>query len=303
MANWAIVIGIDRYWTDRACLKGAVADALRMREWLLDPAGGNVPEENMALILSPLAGEEPAGLDAVDGTYTQIITAVDNLLRRAKGKGDRLYFFYAGHGLTARVNQRDENALVANDFSPVVTTNSLALRSLWEFFETTQFKDQFLFVDACRNMPWEDVEFDVGRWPVGRKRDPGLPPTQQFILYATSPGLKARELREAGNERGAFTEVLLKGLRGAGPAKVAGGPELPGALGAARRVRQGQARVQAARRRLRRRPGRLPDPPGRRSPRRRRPRAESGARRVRGRRIQGGDASRRPEAERRCPGG
>jgi hypothetical protein len=50
MANWAIVIGIDRDWTERACLKGAVADALRIREWLLDPAGGNVPEENMALI-------------------------------------------------------------------------------------------------------------------------------------------------------------------------------------------------------------------------------------------------------------
>jgi Caspase domain len=219
MANWAIVIGIDRYWTERACLKGAVADALRMREWLLDPAGGNVPEKNTALILSPLAGKEPAGLDAVDATNSQIIIAIDELLKRSKGKGERLYFFYAGHGLTARINQRDENALVANDFSPVTTNNSLALRSLWEFFETTQFEDQYLFVDACRNIPWDDVEFEVGRWPVPRKRDPGLPPTQQFILYATSPGLKARELQEAGNERGAFTEVLLEGLRGAGPAK------------------------------------------------------------------------------------
>ena len=219
MANWAIVIGIDRYWTERARLKGAVADALRMREWLLDPAGGNVPEKNTALILSPLAGKEPAGLDAVDATNSQIIIAIDELLKRSKGKGERLYFFYAGHGLTARINQRDENALVANDFSPVTPTNSLALRSLWEFFETTQFEDQFLFVDACRNIPWENVEFEVGRWPVPRKRDPGLPPTQQFILYATSPGLKARELQEAGNERGAFTEVLLQGLRGAGPAK------------------------------------------------------------------------------------
>jgi hypothetical protein len=219
MANWAIVIGIDRYWTERACLKGAVADALRMREWLLDPTGGNVPEENMALILSPLPGKEPTGLDAVDATNSQIIIAIDKLLKRSKGKGERLYFFYAGHGLTARVNQRDENALVANDFSPVTTNNSLALRSLWEFFEATQFEDQFLFVDACRNIPWENVEFEVGRWPLPRKRDPGLPPTQQFILYATSPGLKARELQEAGNERGAFTEVLLEGLRGAGPAK------------------------------------------------------------------------------------
>jgi Caspase domain len=219
MANWAIVIGVDRYWTERACLKGAVRDALRMREWLLDPAGGSVPKENMALILSPLAGSEPEGVEFVEATRGQIVTTIEGLLDRSGEKGERLYVFYAGHGLTARVSNRDENALVAQDFSETLTDNSLALRSLWERFETTQFQDQFFFVDACRNIPWEGVEFEVGRWPLPRRRDPGLPPTQQFILYATSPGLKARELREAGNERGAFTEVLLEGLKGAGTAK------------------------------------------------------------------------------------
>jgi hypothetical protein len=219
MANWAIVIGVDRYWTERASLKGAVRDALRMREWLLDPAGGNVPAENMTLLLSPLEGKEPDGVEFVEATRSQTVTAIEDLLKRSGEQGQRLFFFYAGHGLTARVSNRDENALVAQDFSQTLTDNSLALRSLWERFETTQFEDQFLFVDACRNIPWENVEFEVGRWPLPRRRDPGLPPTQQFILYATSPGLKARELREAGNERGAFTEVLLQGLKGAGTAK------------------------------------------------------------------------------------
>src|ERR687897_925590 len=212
MANWAIVIGIDSYWTERACLKGAVRDAMHMQEWLVDPRGGNVPEENVKAVLSPLDGPD-------DATNANIIEAIADLLRRSEGKGERLYFFYAGHGLTARVNQRDENALVASDFSEVLTNNTLALRSIWEFLETTQFEDQFLFVDACRNIPWENVEFEVGRWPRPRPRQPGQPPTQQFILYATSPGLKARELREAGNERGAFTEALVDGLKGKGTAK------------------------------------------------------------------------------------
>jgi Caspase domain len=219
VANWAVVIGVDRYWTEQASLKGAVRDALGMRDWLLDPAGGNVPNENLALILSPLDGKKPDGVEFVEATRSQIVTTIEDLLRRSGEKGERLYFFYAGHGLTARVSNRDENALVAQDFSQTLTDNSLALRSLWERFETTQFADQYLFVDACRNIPWENVEFEVGRWPLPRRRDPGLPPTQQFILYATSPGLRARELREAGNERGAFTEVLLDGLKGAGTAK------------------------------------------------------------------------------------
>jgi hypothetical protein len=217
--NWAVVIGIDHYWSERACLKGAVRDALLMRDWLLDPAGGNVPRENIALALSPLADNKPAGVEAVEAKNAAIVSSIADLLKRSKGEGERLYFFYAGHGLTARVNQRDENALVCSDFTDVLTTNSLALRSLWEFFETVQFQDQFFFVDACRNIPWENVEFEVGRWPLPRKRDPGLPPAQQFILYATSPGLRAQELQEAGNERGAFTEVLLDGLRGKSKAK------------------------------------------------------------------------------------
>ena len=43
---------------------------------------------------------------------------------------------------------------------------------------------------------------------------------QQFILYATSPGLKAVEVRDVpGEEHGAFTQALLDGLDGQGAAK------------------------------------------------------------------------------------
>src|SRR5918995_1524741 len=94
MANWAIVIGIDSYWTERACLKGAVRDAMHMQEWLVDPRGGNVPEENVKAVLSPLDGPD-------DATNANIIEAIADLLRRSEGKGERLYFFYAGHGPAA----------------------------------------------------------------------------------------------------------------------------------------------------------------------------------------------------------
>ena len=42
---------------------------------------------------------------------------------------------------------------------------------------------------------------------------------QQFRCFATSPGVRAREIGEAGAERGAFTEMLLDGLNGKGSAK------------------------------------------------------------------------------------
>ena len=216
--NWALVIGIDKYWSDQAMLHGAVRDALRMRQWLLDGAGGGVPAEHLVLVLGPRDDDRP-NIPFVDATKDKIMIAVSDLLSMSGGKGERLFFFYAGHGLTARVDNRDENALVACDFNAINTDNSIALRSLWEFFETTQFADQFFFVDACRNMPWENKEFEIGRWTLPRERDPGLDPVQQFILYATSPGLTASESSEFGNEQGAFTGALLDGLAGNGFAK------------------------------------------------------------------------------------
>jgi len=216
--NWALVIGIDKYWSPAAALHGAVRDALRVREWLLDGAGGGVPSEHLVLLLAPQDDDRP-DLAYVEATKDKIMIAVSDLISMSGGKGDRLYFFYAGHGLTARVDNRDENALVATDFNAVNTDNSIALRSLWEFFETTQFRDQFFFVDACRNMPWENREFEIGRWTLPRARDPGLDPVQQFILYATSPGLKAAESADFGDERGAFTSALLDGLAGTDFAK------------------------------------------------------------------------------------
>ncbi|MGZ8782250.1 MAG: caspase family protein [Gaiellaceae bacterium] len=218
--NWAVVIGIDRYWSDQASLRGAVNDALEMRTWLLDKAGGNVPEQQLLLLLSPREGDDP-GVASIEATKDNLILAINDLMLLSKGEGDRLYFFFAGHGLTARVANRDENALVTTGFNAVNTDHSIALRSLWEFFETTQFRDQFFFVDACRNVPpWDAHEFEVGRWTLPRSRDPGKPPVQQFILYATSPGLKAVENREvAGEEHGAFTKSLLSGLGGDAAAK------------------------------------------------------------------------------------
>jgi hypothetical protein len=218
--NWAVVIGVDKYWSEQASLQGAVNDALEMRTWLLDPDGGNVPEKQLLLLLSPREDVKP-DVAFIEATKDNINLAINDLMLLSKGEGERLYFFFAGHGLTARVSNRDENALVTTGFNAVNTDHSIALRSLWEFFETTQFRDQFFFVDACRNVPpWETHEFEIGRWTLPRSRDPGTPPVQQFILYATSPGLRAVEVRdEPGAEHGAFTRALLDGLGGAGSAK------------------------------------------------------------------------------------
>jgi hypothetical protein len=218
-ANWAVVIGVDEYGHDDLRLSAAVADAERFCSWVVDPKRGNVPQENLRLLLARRP-EAPAGSKEERApTKDNIVTAINEVVTESRGAGERLYFFFAGHGITARVANRDESALVTPGFDELHPDHSLAIRSLTEFFETTQFQDQFFFVDACRDIPWRDREFEIGRWPIPRRRAPGQPPVQQFILYATSPGLTAAEVGWEDDASGAFTEVLMKALDGDGRAK------------------------------------------------------------------------------------
>jgi hypothetical protein len=222
--RWAIVIGIDEYGDAGMRLSASVSDALKFRDWVLAPDGGGVGEENLRLLLSRRPddpGPDPGPGPAVpEATKDNIVTAINDLVVAAEGQeAERLYFYFAGHGITARVANRDESALVTPGFDALHTDHSLAFRSIAEYFETTAFADQFLFIDACRNMPWDDREFEIGRWPVPRRRDPGAQPVQQFILYATSPGRTAAEVGWPGEATGAFTGTLLEGLAGTGNAK------------------------------------------------------------------------------------
>jgi uncharacterized caspase-like protein len=201
--RWAIVIGIDDYGEHGPRrLRGAVRDALAFRDWALAADGGGVPEDNLRLLLGRRA-EDPApeGEQALAPTKDNIVTAISEVVGAVVDEiPDRLYFYFAGHGITARVANRDESALVTAGFDRLHTDHSLAIRSLAEHFETTRFQDQFLFIDACRDDPWPEREIVIGQWPAPRRRDPGAPPVQQFILYATSPGLKAKESGFPGEE-------------------------------------------------------------------------------------------------------
>jgi hypothetical protein len=214
----AIVIGIDEYGSDAMRLDAAVSDALSFRDWVIAEDGGGVPAENVRLLLARHP-DDPEFDGADRATKDDVVTAINDVILSAPDGAERLYFYFSGHGITARVANRDESALLTPGFDELHTDHSLAIRSLTEHFETTLFEDQFFFIDACRNVPWENREFEIGRWPVPRRRDPGAPPVQQYILYATSPGKTAHEVGWPGEAQGAFTGVLMKGLAGTDDAK------------------------------------------------------------------------------------
>src|SRR5687767_2194485 len=133
MERWAIVIGIDDYAIEEAKLEGAVGDALAMRTWLVE-GGGGVPEDHVVLALGPRDPASVQGLQTFPGTKSGVIDAVTEVVTRSGGKGERLFLYFAGHGISVRENYSDVSALVASDFSRARPDNSISLRSLWQFF-------------------------------------------------------------------------------------------------------------------------------------------------------------------------
>ncbi|CAL75145.1 hypothetical protein; putative caspase domain [Bradyrhizobium sp. ORS 278] len=210
--NWAVVIGIDQYDVAEACLNGAVNDALAMRKWLLDPAGGAVSERQLFLLLSPKPGRNLGDIKSLPASRANAITVIERVLAKSRGRGDRFFFHFSGHGLSARINATNQSGMAFADFTELLTDNSLTVQALFDLFQSTQFKEQFFFIDGCRNAPFGSDRI-LGSYPKPRAAQPPVSP--QFGMYATAPMLKANEV----DERGAFTQALLDGLGGEGSAK------------------------------------------------------------------------------------
>jgi Caspase domain len=215
--RWAVVIGIDEYGGQEPQLESAVADAEAFRDWVVAKHGGNVQCDRVYTLMGRRSDDAASGSNERLPTKDNVLGVINELMAESDGRGEALYFFFSGHGVTTTYANREESALVfpgIDDRHPVQT---LAVRSITEFFETTRFEDQFFFLDACRS-PLERSNAEVGAWTIPRRREPGQDPVQQFVLYATSPGRPAESALWA-EQLSAFTRVLVDGLEGRGRAK------------------------------------------------------------------------------------
>ncbi|MEZ5403835.1 MAG: caspase family protein [Bryobacteraceae bacterium] len=217
MPDWAIVIGVDRYAAPHLNLKGAVRDALAVARFLTTGSGAPVSPPRLKLLLSRTGDSpDPGSIPFADATRKNIVEAFRDVVRKPPG---RLFVHFSGHGLTAPGITGGE-AILPEDYEPADPVFSIRLEGIRDFLRTSKFDQQFFFIDACRNTPLEG-DFQIGQFPVAPDPAAMRDSVQQFVFCATLRGVKANEDRSVANdERGVFTEPLLRGLAGEGPAKV-----------------------------------------------------------------------------------
>jgi hypothetical protein len=213
--SWAIVIGIDDYRGQVPTLQSAVYDAEEFSRWLVDTV--KVPKKHVRKLMGRRPKDPSRDEDDIVPTKDNVLKVINDVMAESEGGEDNLYFFFGGHGVTAKYANREESALVFPGIDKDHPIQTLAVRSIAEFFETTRFLDQFFFIDACRS-PLETSHAEIGAWQIPRRREPGQDPPQQFILYATSPGRTAKDAVWP-REHSAFSKPLMAGLYGKGLAK------------------------------------------------------------------------------------
>lgn len=212
MENFAIVIGINDY-TPLAkdglrTLGGAINDADAVENWLLDLDGGNVPRANCHKILSsnhPLTPYQTK----VDDKFIEILDKVE----KNGGSAKRFYFYFAGHGQGSLFNNQKTGLCLAN-WSEKRRRSALSFEGYYEEINNYGYFEEIIFLaDCCRN-PIINNEPKIPSFaPQMANRVPSG--FKKFIAYATQYQDESYEIANASSElRGAFTTVLLRGLKG-----------------------------------------------------------------------------------------
>jgi hypothetical protein len=215
MGSYAFVVGVNNYVQDADGLQrlnGAVRDSNNFVDWLKDLKDPLLPDENIFHIRSLDDNNIYPTKNDAENKLRDFINAIGSNV-----VNEKLYFYFAGHGV-GHPDEVDHNLLCLSDWTKKWSNNAFASVPAISFFRYLGvFKEIIFFFDCCRTRYFRAKlsEFITQNIKCGNFNDASV-----FIAYSTSYDDEAHEYDakiENGvlEKRGVFTEVLLKGLKGA----------------------------------------------------------------------------------------
>ena len=193
--NWAITIGINQYHNLQS-LRFAQQDADAMRDFFLQDINFEQVYHftNTSPAIEPVSGP-PIASQPTFGTLRRFLRS--RFEQPFLEAGDNFWFFFAGHG----IRSEDRDYLMPLDVDPGdVEATAIPVSYVTERLRRCGADNVILLVDACRSQ--------------GRRTGLGVggEPQQGVVsLFSCSPQESSYEIEQIG--QGAFTRVLLEGLR------------------------------------------------------------------------------------------
>lgn len=200
--TYAIIIGISKYKAVPS-LQFAHKDALAFEDFLLSEAGGKVPRVNIETFLNENA------------TRNNVADAISIMARKAK-PGDRLYFFFAGHGDMEDLTQI-ENGLLLLYNSPNgnyfgMKDDVLEILDLKRYLSPLAEKgvEMIFIVDACHSGNLNGGIQGVQKTASALAASWG----KEYKILSCQPNQLSLESEEWGGGRGLFSLHLEEGMKG-----------------------------------------------------------------------------------------
>ena len=197
-STYAVIVGVSIYASDDiANLHYAHADAREFAEYLVSPAGGLVPKDNIRLVVNQNA------------THGRIYLELEWLEKIAK-KGDTVYFYFSGHG---KVDKKKGYLLAHNSPKNNLRHSAIKVEEINEIAHILAIKNVKvrLISDACYSGGLSGDD-NIGSIALGSDMDVEKKRVVRFT--SCKPDQKSHEGSDWGGGRGAFSFHLINGLIG-----------------------------------------------------------------------------------------
>lgn len=201
---WAVIIGVSEYThSDIPTLKYAHQDAKAFRDFLKSPAGGNVPDDHITLILNK------------DATSANILGKMNKLLKRAF-KNDMVILYFAQHG-TPDPDGSDIYFLPYDGDPNNLIGTAISHTRITKITRNIQAGKVIYFIDAC-HAGGIGAAFALRGGGSEAINQMGLKIAQAkngvAVFSASTAQQFSREDEKWGGGHGVFTHYLLEGLKG-----------------------------------------------------------------------------------------
>lgn len=208
--DYALIIGINDYTPEEDSglpkLDAAISDAKDFEKWFLEESGFGHADRCKSVYstsnpLTPIHHQ-------IEGKLTELIDEA----RKDPEQNRRLFFYFAGHGISLGVDTTN-NALCLANWSERKRNDALSSKEYHDaFINFGLFRQVIILLDCCR-------EIKVNVYPKRPDESPaagsGTHQAEVFWGYATRQNNLSYEITTVdGERRGVFTYVLLNGLRG-----------------------------------------------------------------------------------------
>ncbi|MEO7529484.1 MAG: tetratricopeptide repeat protein [Chitinophagaceae bacterium] len=200
--TYALIIGISEYKVVPS-LQFAHKDAQAFENFLLSDAGGKVPKANIETFLNENANRN------------NVADAISIIARKAK-PGDRVYFFFAGHGDMEDLTQI-ENGLLLLYNSPHgnyfgMKDDVLEILDLKRYLSPLSQRgtEMIFIVDACHSGNLKGGVEGVQQTAAALSASWG----KEYKILSCQPNQLSLESKEWGGGRGLFSLQMEEGMKG-----------------------------------------------------------------------------------------